>query len=106
MKVTKHAHARFKQRQNIKNEPEMERRITLAIERGSLLPNCSSQPNTLCYAFAGYKYIVSEDKNVLITVMGARKLGRTKKRFLIEEAMRRRQRKEMTLSMERNDEDE
>lgn len=85
MKMTKHAHARFKQRQKVKSKGEMMRRFTLAMERGTLLVGESSRPGTLCYVFDGYKYIVSDDKEYLITVFPAKKPSTTKKNHLIDE---------------------
>lgn len=90
MKMTKHAHARFKQRQKIKNKDEMMRRFALAVERGTLLEGGSSKPGTLCYVFDGCKYIVSDDKRYLITVFPAKKRSMAKKNRLVEE-MRMRQ---------------
>ena len=85
MKITKHGYARFKQRQNLKNSREMMRRFSLAVERGTLLPGKSSMPNTLCIAHDGYKYIVSDDKESLITVLPVKRRSRAKKRFLIDQ---------------------
>lgn len=85
MKMTKHAYARFKQRQKIKNEGEMMRRFSLALRRGILLPDESSQPGTLCYLFNGYKYIVSADDETLVTVFSAKNPTEQTRHRLIDE---------------------
>ena len=85
MKMTNHAHARFKQRQKVKNEGEMMRKFTLAIKRGTLLVGGSSQSRTLCFLFDGYKYIVSEDKETLITVFPAKRPSKVNKHHLIDQ---------------------
>lgn len=85
MITTKHGRARFKQRLQIKNQYEMERKTQLAIERGTLIHNGSSKPRTLCFCFEGYKYIVSENKNTLITVFRANPRPTASKRRLIED---------------------
>ena len=84
MRLTKHAHARFKQRQNIKNQSEMARRFALAVERGRLLARGSNKENTLCIIFNGYKYIVSCDKQTLITVIPYKKTSWDSKRCIID----------------------
>lgn len=89
MKLSKHAHARFKQRQKIKNQEEMYRKFTLALERGTPLVDESNQRGTLCYLFDGYKYIVSENNEILITVFSAKKPSEVNKRYLIDEIRRR-----------------
>jgi len=85
MEISKHAYARFKQRQNIKSESEMMRRLSLAIERGTPLLDVPQQPGTTCYEFAGYQYIVSDEKQVLITVIQSKHRTRTKRSHLIEQ---------------------
>ena len=85
MQMTKHATARFKPRQKIKNNPEMMRKFALALERGSILDGEHQRPGTICYVFDGYKYIVSEDREYLITVIPAKKPSSTSKRHLIDE---------------------
>ena len=85
MKLTKHAYARFKQRQKVKNAREMMRKYSLAIERGTLLVGESSQPQTLCCLFDGCKYIVTDDKKCLITVFRAKKASSANKKHLIEQ---------------------
>ncbi len=67
MCITKHGIMRFKQRQNIKNRAEMMRRFKLALTRGTLIPYGSDMPDTVCYRFNGYDYIVSSDNSILIT---------------------------------------
>ena len=85
MHMTKHATARFKQRQKIKNSPEMMRKFALALKRGTILDGENTRPGTLCYVFDGYKYIVSADKEYLITVFPAKKPSSVSKRHLIDE---------------------
>lgn len=97
MKMTKHAYARFKQRQNVKNMGEMMRKFTLAVERGTLLVEGTNRPRTLCYLFGGFKYIVSEDKETLITVMRINKRPSATKRHLIDEIRMKQSRAEAIL---------
>lgn len=85
MILTKHAHARFKQRQKIKNHAEMRRRFALAMERGILLPEGTNKHGTLCYVFDGFKYIVSSNGEYLITVISEKAPSPVSKRHLIEE---------------------
>ena len=85
MKMTKHAHARFKQRQKIKNKAQMIRKFELALERGTLLENGSSKPGSICILFGGYRYIVSEDKATLITVFPNKKFSETSRKHLVDE---------------------
>lgn len=89
MKLSKHAYARFKQRQKIKNREEMYRKFTLALERGIPLVDESNQRGTLCYLFDGYKYIVSGNNEILITVFPAKKPSEVSRRYLIGEIRRR-----------------
>lgn len=84
MKMTKHAHARFKQRQKIKNTPQMMRKFRLALERGILLAEGCSKPGTMCILFNGYRYIVSDDKATLITVFPEKRPSDTSRRHLID----------------------
>ena len=85
MRMTKHAHARFKQRQKIKNKPQMMRKFELALQRGTLLEDGSSKPGTLCILFNGYRYIVSDDNTTLITVFPEKRPSETSRRHLIDE---------------------
>ena len=85
MFMTKHAYARFKQRQKVKNEAEMMRKFRLAVERGILLAGEFNQSETLCYLFDGFKYIVSKDKQTLITLFSAKKPMKNKKHRLVDE---------------------
>ena len=85
MTMTKHAYARFKQRQKVKNRSEMMRKFALALERGTLLIGETNRPGTLCYEFDGYKYIVTDDKESLITVISSKKYSTIKKNRLIAE---------------------
>lgn len=89
MRLSKHAHARFKQRQKIKNQEEMYRKFALALERGIPLMDESNQKGTLCYLFDGYKYIVSENNEILITVFPAKRPSERSRRYLIDEIRRR-----------------
>ena len=89
MTMTKHGRARFKQRQKIKNTPEMTRKTFLAIERGTLIFDEHCKPGTLCYLFNGYKYIVSDDKEYLITVFPIKKQSTPKKKYLIDQIKKR-----------------
>ena len=94
MTMTEHAHARFKQRQKIKNIPEMRRKMALAVERGMLLEEGSSRAGTLCYLYDGFKYIVSGDRQVLITVFSAKVPTDVNRRRLVEEIRIRQQQRD------------
>ena len=85
MIITRHGFMRFKQRQKIKNNREMERKATCAIQRGKLLPDGSYSENTRCYLFDGYQYIVSDNNKVLITVFQQRKRKGKSKRMMLED---------------------
>ena len=84
MKISKHAYARFKQRLNIKNLSEMTRRASLAISRGKMLLTESNQAGTICFEFDGFKYIVSGDLDILITVYAAKQESMEKVRWTRE----------------------
>ena len=85
MKMTKHAHARFKQRQKVKNKEEMLRRLSLAVERGTLLEGVSNRPGTRCYKYSGYLFIIGNNDDTLVTLYSSKKLCKTKKHRLIDE---------------------
>ncbi len=94
MNMSKHAHARFKQRQKLKNVEEMKRRCALAIGRGLLIPGGSRHKDALCYEYAGYRYIVSTIQNTIITAFPIKQYGRSRKAYLVEQSRLRQLRKE------------
>lgn len=85
MTVTKHAYARFKQRQNLKNIGEMSRRCSLAITRGILVPMGGPYAKAACYEYGGFRYIVSVDNKIVITTFPAKKQCRSRKNWLQRE---------------------
>ena len=85
MTITKHGAMRFKQRQKIKNNSEMRRKVECAIERGKLLKNGSSSAETKCYSFNGFHYIVSDNNERLITVYRPTKQRFKGKKVMLED---------------------
>jgi|GEM_PF-1597829 len=85
MIITKHGIMRFKQRQKIKNNKEMKRKATCAIQRGKLLQDDSFSENTKRYLFDGYLYIFTNNNKVLITVFQKRKRKGKSKRTMLED---------------------
>lgn len=68
MTITKHGVMRFKQRQKIKNNDEMKRKASFALERGKLLSDHKSNAKVRCYLFDGYYYIFDIKDDRLVTV--------------------------------------
>ena len=85
MTITKHGVMRFKQRQKIKNNGEMERKVTCAIKRGKLLKDVTDSPDTSCYLFDGYYYIVAGENERLVTVFRPHKPKLKSKKLLLDD---------------------
>lgn len=85
MTITRHGNMRFKQRQKIKNKPEMERMTLLAIERGKQIQGASTSPDTKCYSFNGYYFIVTKNDERLVTVFRPNKLKTKDKKHMLDD---------------------
>ena len=85
MTITKHGVMRFKQRQKIKNSNEMKRKVDCAIKRGKLLKNVPLTPDTNCYLFDGYYYIVAGNRDRLVTVFRPKKPKTKSKQLLLDD---------------------
>ena len=89
MQLTKHAHARFKQRHKIKNNAEMRRKAELALRRGEALPSAPSS-DIVCYLFDGFEYVFAKKGKSLVTLFPCkRRLSYNRRRLL--EALRLKQ---------------
>ena len=84
MKITKHGVMRFKERQKIKNNTEMERKASRAVEKGRLLKDHSNSPDIYCYLFDGFYYLVAAKGERLVTVFRPNKAKRTSKKIMLE----------------------
>ena len=67
MTITKHGYARFKQRQKLKNQREMIRKVELAKSRGTLIVRDHDQSGCICIEYAGNRYILSNGGEKLVT---------------------------------------
>ena len=85
MTITKHGAMRFKQRQKIKNNAEMQRKTKCAVAHGKSLKNIPLSNDTRCYLFDGYYYIVSENKERLVTIYRPNKPKTKNKKLLLED---------------------
>lgn len=85
MTITKHGVMRFKQRQKIKNNSEMKRKVTCAIRRGKLLNDVTDSPDTSCYLFDGYYYIVAGENERLVTVFRPHKHKLKNKKLMLDD---------------------
>lgn len=83
MIITKHGIMRFKQRQKIKNNREMQRKTIFAIERGKLLKDYSNSPDINCYSFDGFYYLIA-DNDRLVTVLRHKKQNKKRKKAILE----------------------
>ncbi len=70
IRITQHAHKRFKERLRVKNVREMIRRAFLALTRGDLVPE-KSVYGKICYEHNGHQYIFGDNNTALITVFRA-----------------------------------
>ena len=85
MTITKHGVMRFKQRQKIKNNGEMQRKTVHAVKHGKLLEGASTSPDTKCYLFDGYCYIVAGNSERLVTVFRPKKHKSKNKKMLLDD---------------------
>ena len=89
MTITRHGVLRFKQRQKIKNNEEMRRKVDCAIKRGKLLKNASTSPDISCYLFDGYCYVIANNNERLVTVFRPYKTNRMNKKALLESILKK-----------------
>ena len=89
MTITRHGVLRFKQRQKIKNNEEMRRKVDCAIKRGKLLKNAANSPSISCYLFDGYCYVVANENERLVTVFRPYRTKAANKKKLLENIMKK-----------------